>query len=83
MVYFIFGIGLFSVLQEDSASIFRLILVIVLLVLGLTQLEDARRLQSGGTSFFRTDWTKKYAQDVIASQKLISYFLLGARSSHL
>jgi cytochrome c-type biogenesis protein len=78
VVYIIFGIGLFSVLQEESASIFRLILVIVLLGLGLMQLEDARRLQSGGKSLFKTDWTKKYVHGVIASQKLVSYFLLGA-----
>ncbi|MDD1752908.1 MAG: hypothetical protein LUQ38_07460 [Methanotrichaceae archaeon] len=42
------------------------------------QLEDARRLQSGGTSLFRTDWTKKYVHGAIASRRLISYFLLGA-----
>ncbi len=81
VVYIIFGIGLFSVLQEESALTFRLILVIVLLILGLMQLEDARRLQSGGTSLFRTDWTKKYVHGVIASQRLVSYFLLGALSS--
>ena len=78
VVYIIFGIGLFSVLQEESALMFRLILVIVLLVLGLMQLVDARRLHSGGKSLFRTDWTKKYVYGVISSQRLVSYFLLGA-----
>jgi cytochrome c biogenesis protein CcdA len=79
VVYIIFGVGLFSVLQEKSTSaMFRSILAAVLLVLGIMQLEDARRLQSGGTSLFRTDWTKKYVNSVIASRRLSLYFLLGA-----
>jgi cytochrome c-type biogenesis protein len=78
VVYIIFGIGLFSVLREESALMFRFILVIVLLILGIMQLEDARRLQLGGTSLFKTDWTKKYVHGVIASQRVVSYFLLGA-----
>jgi cytochrome c-type biogenesis protein len=79
VVYIIFGIGLFNVLQEKStAAIFRSSLVAILLVLGLMQLEDARRLQSGGMSIFRTDWTKRYVHRVITSQRLSSYFLLGA-----
>ena len=57
---------------------FRFVLAAVLLVLGMMQLEDARRLQSGGTSIFRTDWTKKYVHSVISSRRLSSYFLLGA-----
>ncbi len=79
VVYIIFGMGLFSVLQgKSNAAMFRLVLAAVLLMLGLMQLEDARRLQSGGTSIFRTDWTKKYVHGVIASRKLSYYFLLGA-----
>jgi cytochrome c-type biogenesis protein len=79
VVYIIFGVGLFSVLQEKSTAVmFRLILASVLLFLGVMQLEDARRLHSGGTSLFRTDWTKKYVNSVIASRRLSSYFLLGA-----
>ncbi|MFZ3147528.1 MAG: cytochrome c biogenesis CcdA family protein [Methanothrix sp.] len=79
VVYIIFGVGLFSVLQEKSTSaMFRFVLAIVLLFLGVVQLEDARRLQSGGTSLFRTDWTKKYIHGVIASRSVSSYFLLGA-----
>ena len=79
VVYIIFGVGLFSVLQEKStAAMFRPILAALLLVLGLMQLEDARRLQRGGTSLFRTDWTKKYVHSVVASRRLSSYFLLGA-----
>jgi cytochrome c-type biogenesis protein len=78
-VYIIFGVGLFGVLQEKSATLmFRSVLAAVLLFLGLMQLEDARRLQSGGQSLFRTDWTRKYIHGVIASRSLSSYFLLGA-----
>jgi cytochrome c-type biogenesis protein len=78
-VYIIFGFGLFAFLQEKStAAIFRLLLAAILMILGLMQLEDARRLQSGGASLFRVDWTKKYVQSVISSQKLTAYFLLGA-----
>lgn len=79
VIYIVFGIGLFGVLQEKStAAVFRLILAAVLLVLGLMQLEDARRLQRGGSSIFRMDLTKKYVHSVIASRKLSYYFLLGA-----
>jgi cytochrome c biogenesis protein CcdA len=79
VVYIIFGLGLFSIFQEKSnAAMFRFVLAAVLLVLGLMQLEDARRLQSGGTSLFRTDWTKKYVHGVVASRRLSYYFLLGA-----
>jgi cytochrome c biogenesis protein CcdA len=79
VVYIIFGVGLFSVLQEKStAAVFRFALAAILLVLGTMQMEDARRLHSGGTSLFRTDWTKKYVRGVIASRSLSSYFLLGA-----
>jgi cytochrome c biogenesis protein CcdA len=78
LVYIIFGVGLFSILHEKSTTaMFRLVLAVILLVLGLMQLEDARRLQSGGASLFRTDWTKKYVHGVTASRKLSSYFLLG------
>lgn len=78
IVYIIFGVGLFSILKDKSTTaIFRLVLAAIILVLGVMQLEDARRLQSGGTSLFRTDWTKKYVHDVTAGRKLSSYFLLG------
>jgi cytochrome c biogenesis protein CcdA len=79
VVYIIFGVGLFSVLQEKStAAVFRFALAAILLVLGVMQMEDARRLHSGGTSLFRTDWTKKYVRGVVASRSISSYFLLGA-----
>ena len=78
-VYIIFGVGLFSVLQEKStAAVFRFALAAILLVLGVMQMEDARRLHSGGTSLFRTDWTKKYVRGVVANRSITSYFLLGA-----
>jgi len=79
VIYYIFGVGLFSVLQEKStAATFRLVLAAVLMVLGLMQMEDARRLQGGGESLFRTDWTMKYVHCALASRRLSSYFLLGA-----
>jgi cytochrome c-type biogenesis protein len=41
-VYIIFGVGLFSVLQEKfTAATFRFVLAAVILGLGMTQLEDA------------------------------------------
>jgi len=79
VVYYIFGVGLFSVLQDKStAAVFRSVLAGILLVLGLMQLEDARRLKSGSESLFRTDWTMKYVHGALASRRLVSYFLLGA-----
>jgi cytochrome c-type biogenesis protein len=79
VVYIIFGVGLFSILRETSnATLFRAILAAILLILGLMQLEDARRLYMRGTSIFRTDWTKKYVHGAVTSRRLSSYFLLGA-----
>jgi cytochrome c-type biogenesis protein len=79
VVYIIFGLGLVSFLQEKStAALFRVVLASILIILGLMQLEDARRQQSGGASLFRVDWTKKYVHGVISSRKLTAYFLLGA-----
>lgn len=79
VVYYIFGVGLFNVLQEKStAAIFRLALAALLLILGLMQMEDARRLNGGGDSLFRTDWAMKYVHGALASKKIASYFFLGA-----
>jgi len=79
VVYYIFGVGLIHILQETStAAAFRLVLAALLLVLGLMQMEDARRLNRGGDSLFRADWTMKYIQVALASRRLSSYFLLGA-----
>lgn len=77
-VNIIFGMGIFSILQEKSATdMIRFVLTAILLALGLMQLEDARRLHCGGASIFRTDWTKKYVSSVTASRRLSYYFLLG------
>lgn len=79
VVYYIFGVGLFNVLQEKStAAIFRLALAALLLILGLMQMEDARRLNGGRDSLFRTDWAMKYVHDALASKRIASYFFLGA-----
>jgi cytochrome c biogenesis protein CcdA/glutaredoxin len=79
VVYYIFGVGLFHVLQDKStAALFRSVLTALLLVLGLMQLEDARRLHGGGESLFRTDWAMKYFQGVMTRRRLSSFFLLGA-----
>ncbi len=79
VVYYIFGVGLFNVLQDKSAAaMFRFILAVLLIILGLLQIEDARRLQLGGGSLFRTDWTMKYVYNALASQRIGAYFLLGA-----
>lgn len=78
-VYYIFGVGLFHVLQEKStAATFRFALAALLLVLGAMQMEDARRLRGDGKSLFRTDWTMKYFHGALAGRRLSSYFLLGA-----
>jgi cytochrome c-type biogenesis protein len=78
-VYILFGVGLLSILQDGSiASTFRFALAAIILIMGLMQLEDARRLHSGGESIFRVDWTKKYVHGAVSSRRLGSYFLLGA-----
>lgn len=79
VVYYIFGVGLFNFLQERStAAMFRVVLAALLLILGLIQMEDARRLKCRGDSLFRTDWAMKYVHGALASQKFSSYFLIGA-----
>ncbi len=79
VVYYIFGVGLFNVLQEKSTTaIFRLALAALLLILGLMQMEDARRLNCRRDSLFRTDWAMKYVHGALASKKIASYFFLGA-----
>jgi cytochrome c biogenesis protein CcdA len=41
-------------------------------------IEDARRLNKGGNSMFRTDWVMKYVEAGVNGKKLSSYFLIGA-----
>lgn len=77
-VYLIFGMGLFRMMQNsDTASMLRLVLSALLILLGVMQLEDARRLGSSGRSMFRTDWILRYFQAAAGAQSLAAYFLLG------
>ncbi|MCQ8902771.1 MAG: cytochrome C biogenesis protein [Methanothrix sp.] len=77
-VYLVFGMGLFRMMQDsDTASMLRLVLSALLILLGIMQLEDARRLGSGGRSLFRTDWILGYFQAAAGAQSLAAYFLLG------
>lgn len=77
-VYLIFGMGLFRMMQNsDTASMLRLVLSALLILLGMLQLEDARRLGSSGRSLFRTDWILRYFQAAAGAQSLAAYFLLG------
>ncbi len=77
-VYLIFGMGLFRMMQDsDTASMLRLVLSALLILLGMLQLEDARRLGSSGRSLFRTDWILRYFQAAADTRSLAAYFLLG------
>nr|WP_297761410.1 cytochrome c biogenesis CcdA family protein [Methanothrix sp.] len=77
-VYLLFGMGLFRMMQDsDTASMLRLVLSVLLILLGVMQLEDARRLGSTGRSLFRTDWILRYFQAAAGTRSLAAYFLLG------
>jgi cytochrome c biogenesis protein CcdA len=77
--YFLFGLGMQHVLQAKTAADgFRYALTFFLVVLGLMHVEDARRLNNGGHSMFRTDWVMKYVEAGVNGKKLSSYFLIGA-----
>ena len=77
--YLLFGLGMQRILQVDAvAPTFRYILTIILVVIGLMNLEDARRLSQGGESIFRTDWALKYVQAGVSRRKISSYFLIGS-----
>lgn len=79
VMYFLFGVGMLKTLHAEAvASRFRLALTIILLVLGLVHLEDARRLSAGGRSLFKASWSQKYVEGALARGKFSSYFLLGA-----
>ncbi|MCJ7443845.1 MAG: sulfite exporter TauE/SafE family protein [Methanotrichaceae archaeon] len=79
VTYLLFGLGMQRLLQDEAvASAFRYSLIIILIVIGLINLEDARRLSQGKDSLFKTDWALKYIQSGASSKKLISYFLIGA-----
>jgi cytochrome c biogenesis protein CcdA len=79
VTYLLFGLGMQRLLQDEAvASAFRYFLIVILIVIGLINLEDARRLSRGKDSLFKTDWSLKYIQSGASSKKLISYFLIGA-----
>lgn len=78
-MYFLFGLGMQHVLQARTAADgFRYVLTFFLVVLGLMHVEDARRLNKGVNSMFRTDWVMKYVEAGVNGRKLSSYFLIGA-----
>jgi cytochrome c-type biogenesis protein len=79
VTYLLFGLGMQRILQVDAvAPAFRYILTIFLVVIGLANLEDARRLSHGGESIFRTDWALKYVYAGVSRRKISSYFLIGS-----
>jgi cytochrome c-type biogenesis protein len=78
-MYFLFGLGMQHFLQAKwAADSFRYVLTLFLIILGLMQIEDARRLRKGGDSIFRTDWMLKYVEAAINGKRIRSYFLIGA-----
>ena len=78
-MYYLFGAGLLRTLQGDvMATGFRFGLVILLLGLGLVHIEDARRLNKGARSLFKSTWSQKYIEGAISQGNLSTYFLLGA-----
>ena len=78
-MYFLFGLGMQRLLQTEAvANVFRYVLTAFLLVIGLSQVLDAMRLNSGKPSLFRTDWALKYFQAGVDRGRLSSYFLIGA-----
>lgn len=79
VMYYLFGLGLFRLFQVPSfEASFRLVLTLLLLVLGATQIEDARRLRRGGISLFKTEWALGYFKKSLESYSILSYFLIGA-----
>lgn len=79
VMYYLFGLGLFRLFQVPSfEASFRLVLTLLLLVLGITQIEDARRLRRGGISLFKTEWALGYFKKSLESYSILSYFLIGA-----
>jgi cytochrome c-type biogenesis protein len=78
-MYLLFGLGMQHFLQAKwAADSFRYVLTLFLVILGIAQIEDARRLSKGGGSLFRTDWMLKYAEAAIDANRFGSYFLIGA-----
>lgn len=78
-VYLIFGLGMQQFVQSRSTEdLFRYALTGLLVLLGLSQVEDARRLHQGKKSLFRTDWVLKYVEAGASHKSLTAYFLIGA-----
>ncbi len=78
-MYLLFGLGMQSLLRtEAAAAAFRYVLTAFLVAIGLMNVLDAVRLNSGKGSLFRTDWALKYFQAGIDRGRLSSYFLIGA-----
>jgi len=78
-MYFLFGMGMQHLLQAEAvANVFRYLLTVFLLVIGLAHVLDAIRLNSGKPSLFRTDWALKYFQAGVDMGRSSSYFLVGA-----
>lgn len=79
VMYYLFGVGMLRTLHAEAvASRFRIALTVLLLVLGLVHVEDARRLSAGGRSLFKSSWSQKYIEGALSKGKFSSYFLLGA-----
>jgi cytochrome c biogenesis protein CcdA/glutaredoxin len=79
VMYYLFGLGLFRLFSIPSfEASFRLVLTLLLLILGITQIEDARRLRRGGISLFKTEWALGYFKKSLESYSILSYFLIGA-----
>ena len=80
VMYLLFGLGMQRLLQAKAvANSFRYILTAFLIIMGLTQIEDAIRLNSGKDSLFKTtEWIMDYFKAGASQGKISSYFLMGA-----
>lgn len=78
-MYFLFGLGMQRLLQSEAvAALFRYVLTIFLLIIGLAHILDAEMLRRGEDSLFRTDWALKYFEAGVERRRYSSYFLIGA-----
>lgn len=78
-MYFLFGLGMQRLLQTEAVfTVFRNVVVMFLVILGMVHILDAVKLRCGGKSLFRTDWALKYIQAGVDKRRLSSYFLVGA-----
>jgi len=78
-MYFLFGLGMQRLLQSEAvAALFRYVLTIFLVIIGLAHILDAEMLRRGEDSLFRTDWALKYFEAGVERRRYSSYFLIGA-----